>query len=87
MKFSEYLLQFCSESQIFPSIIKNLKTGIRRNAILLLHCIGLKLVLTLRGQDRLRVFENRALRRIFGSKGEGTGGWTRLHNEDLHKYY
>jgi hypothetical protein len=30
------------------------------------------------------VFENRVLRRIFGSKGdEATGGWRRLHNEEL----
>jgi hypothetical protein len=32
------------------------------------------------------VFENRVLRRIFGPKGaEMSGGWRRLHNEELHK--
>jgi hypothetical protein len=32
----------------------------------------------------LRVFENRVLRRIFGPKREEvTGGWRRLHNEEL----
>jgi hypothetical protein len=31
------------------------------------------------------VFENRALRRIFGQKGdEVTGGWRKLNNEELH---
>jgi hypothetical protein len=33
------------------------------------------------------VFENRALRRIFGSKKEVTGGWRKLHNEELHNLY
>jgi hypothetical protein len=38
--------------------------------------------LTLRGEHRLRVLENRALRRIFGSKrDDATGEWTKLHNE------
>jgi hypothetical protein len=40
--------------------------------------------LTLREERRLRVFENRVLRRIFGPKrDEVTGEWIRLHNEDL----
>jgi hypothetical protein len=34
------------------------------------------------------VFENRVLRRIFGSKREEVaGGWRRLHNEELHNLY
>jgi hypothetical protein len=34
------------------------------------------------------VFENRVLRRIFGSKKyEVTGGWRKLHNEELHNFY
>jgi transcription termination factor 2 len=34
------------------------------------------------------VFENRVLRRIFGPKrDEVTGGWRKLHNEELHKLY
>jgi hypothetical protein len=44
--------------------------------------------LTLREEHRLRVFENRALRRIFGPKwDEVTGGWRKLHNEKLHDLY
>jgi hypothetical protein len=44
--------------------------------------------LTLREEHRLRVFEKRVLRRIFGPKrDEGTGGWTKLHNEELHNLY
>jgi hypothetical protein len=44
--------------------------------------------LTLREEHRLRVFENRALRRIFGQKGEEvTGGWRKLHKEELHNLY
>jgi hypothetical protein len=39
-------------------------------------------------QHRLRVFENRVLRRIFGPKrDEVIGGWRKLHNEDLHNLY
>jgi hypothetical protein len=44
--------------------------------------------LTLREEYRLRVFENRALRRIFGPKGnEVTGGWRKLHNEELNNLH
>jgi hypothetical protein len=36
----------------------------------------------------LRVFENRVLRRIFGTKrDEVTGDWRKLHNEELHNLY
>jgi hypothetical protein len=44
--------------------------------------------LTLREERRLRVFENRVLRRIFGPKrGEVTGEWRNLHNEELNDLY
>jgi hypothetical protein len=40
--------------------------------------------LTLREEHRLRVFENRVLRRIFGPKrDEVTGEWRNLHNKEL----
>ena len=42
------------------------------------------LSLTLRKEGRLRVFENRVLRKIFGpKKDEVTGQWRKLHNEKL----
>jgi hypothetical protein len=42
--------------------------------------------LTLRKEHRLRVFENRVLRRISEPKAneEVTGGWIKLQNEELH---
>ena len=44
--------------------------------------------LTLREERRLRVFENGALRRIFGPKSyEITGEWRKLHNEELKGLY
>jgi hypothetical protein len=44
--------------------------------------------LTLRDECRLRVFENKVLRRIFGSKREEvTGEWRRLHNKKLYALY
>jgi hypothetical protein len=44
--------------------------------------------LILREDHRLRVFENRVLRRIFGPKwDEVTGEWRKLHNEELHNLY
>jgi hypothetical protein len=51
--------------------------------------MGVKLgLLTLREELRLRVFENRVLRRIFGLKrGEVMGGWRKLHNKELHNLY
>jgi hypothetical protein len=38
---------------------------------------------TLREEHRLRVFENRVLRRIFGPKREEDGSWRKLHNDEL----
>jgi hypothetical protein len=44
--------------------------------------------LTLREEHRLRAFENRVLRRIFGPKrDELTGEWRKLHNEELRDLY
>jgi hypothetical protein len=43
--------------------------------------------LTVRKEHKLRVFENRVMR-IFGPKRDGvTGGWIKLHNEELHNVY
>jgi hypothetical protein len=39
-------------------------------------------------EHRLRVFENRVLRRISGPKrDEMVGGWRKMHNEELHDLY
>jgi hypothetical protein len=44
--------------------------------------------LTLREKHRLRVFDNRVVRRIFGPKrDEVTGEWRKLHIEELHTLY
>jgi hypothetical protein len=44
--------------------------------------------LTLREKRRLRVFENRVLRRVFGPKrDEVTGEWRKLHNKELNNLY
>jgi hypothetical protein len=65
---------------------KNIKIRIYKTIILpvvLYRCETWSL--TLREEHRLRVFENRVLRRIFGPKrDEVRGGWRKLHNEELH---
>jgi hypothetical protein len=48
----------------------------------------INLVAHIERENRLRVLENRVLRRIFGPKrDEETGEWRRLHNEELHVLY
>jgi hypothetical protein len=75
-----------SSSSLLP---KNIKIKIYRTIILpvvLYGCEGWSL--TLRKECRLRVFENRVLRRIFGPKrDEVTGEWRRLHNRELYALY
>jgi hypothetical protein len=43
--------------------------------------------LTLREEHRLRVFENRVLRRIFVPKRKEDGSWRKFHNDELHNLY
>jgi hypothetical protein len=71
------------------SLSKNTKISIYRTIILPVVLYGCETwSLTLREEQRLRVFENRALRRIFRPKrDEATGEWRRLHNEELHDLY
>jgi hypothetical protein len=68
---------------------KNLKIRIYKTIILpvvLYECETWSL--TLREEYRLRIFENRVLRRIFGPKrDEVTGEWRKLHNEELRDLY
>ena len=64
---------------------KNLKIKIYRNINLPVVLYGCETwSLTLWEERKLRVFENRVLRRIFGTKrDEVTGEWGKLHNEKL----
>jgi hypothetical protein len=41
----------------------------------------------LREEHKLRIFENRVLRRIFGPEREEDGSWRKLHNDELHSLY
>jgi hypothetical protein len=73
---------------VFPSHIKNLKIKIYKTVILPVVLYGCEnWLLTLREEHRLRVFENRMLRRIFGPKREEDGSWRKLHNDELHSLY
>jgi hypothetical protein len=75
MRFVVYLhclVQFYHRSIILPVVLYGCETW----------------SVTLREEHRLRVFENRVLRRIFGAKRDGvTGEWRRLHNEELYDLY
>jgi hypothetical protein len=69
---------------------RNVKIKIYKTIILPVVSYGCEtLSLTLREEHRLRILENRVLvRRIFGPKrDEVTGGWRKLHNEELHGLY
>jgi hypothetical protein len=70
-------------------LFKNVKVRIYKTIILRVAVYGYEIwYLTLREEDRLRVFENRLLRRIVGAKRvEVTGGWRKLHNEELRDLY
>jgi hypothetical protein len=50
--------------------------------------MGAKCGLSLWGEEhRLRVFENRVLRKIFGPTREEDGSWRKFHNDELHDLY
>ena len=68
---------------------KNLKIKIYRTIILSVVLYGCETwSLILREEGRLRVFENRVLRRIIGpNRDEVTGEWRNLHNEELSDLY
>jgi hypothetical protein len=69
-------------------ISTNLKIKIYTTVILPVVLYGCETwSLTLREDHRLRVFENRVLRRIFGPKREEDGSWRELHNDELHRLY
>jgi hypothetical protein len=64
----------------------NVKVKICKTTILSVGLYGCETwSLTLREEHRLRVFENRVLRKIFGPKrDEVRGEWRKLHSEELH---
>ena len=68
---------------------KNLKVKIYRIIILPFVLYGCETwSLTLREEGKLRVFENRVLRGIFGPRRDKvTVEWRRLHNEELNDLY
>ena len=70
-------------------LFKNLKIKIYRTIILPIVLYGCETwSLTLGKERRLKVFENRVLRRVFGPKrDEVTGEWRKLHNEELSDLY
>jgi len=65
---------------------KNIKNMIYRTLILPVVCVWVwNWVLTLREIRRLRVFDNRVLRKTFGPKRDDvTGEWRRLHKKELY---
>jgi hypothetical protein len=67
----------------------NVKVRIYKTIILPVVLYGCETwSLTVREKHKLRVFENRVLRRIYGPKRDRvTGGWRKLHNEELHNLY
>jgi hypothetical protein len=71
------------------SLSNNIKIKIHKIIILSVVLYGCKTwSLMLREKGRLRVFENRMLRWIFGPKrDEVTGGWRKLRNEELNDLY
>ena len=76
---------FVSSSLLF----KNIKIKMHRAIILPVVLYGCETwSLILREERRLRVFETRVLRRIFGPKrDEVTGEWRKLHNGELNNLY
>jgi hypothetical protein len=80
-----------SVQSLLPSrlLSRNVKVKIYKTIILPVVFCGCETwSFTLRDEHRLRVFENRVLRRIFGPKrDEVTGEWRKLHNEKFHNLY
>jgi hypothetical protein len=78
------------QSKIFCLLLsyKKLKIKIYKTVILPVVLYGCETwSLTLGEEHRLRVFENRVLRRICGPKREEDGSWRKLHNDELHSLY
>ena len=85
--FRQFILR--NNFSSFKCTVLVLKIKIYRTIILPVVLYGCETwSLTLREELRLRVFENKMLRRIFGPKrDEVTGAWRKLHNEELNDLY
>jgi hypothetical protein len=70
-------------------LFRNVKVKIYKSIIWPVVLFGCETwSLTVREEHRLRVFENRVLRGIFGSeRDEVTAEWRKLHNGELHNLY
>jgi hypothetical protein len=77
------------QSLLSSRLSRNVKVKIHKTKILPLVLYGYETwSLTLKEEHRLRMFENRILRRIFVPKtDEVTGEWRKLHNDELHIFY
>jgi hypothetical protein len=81
---------YYSVQNLFSSrpISKKLKIKIYKTVILPVVLYGCETwSLTLGEEHRLKVSENRVLRKIFGPKREEDGSWRKLHNDELHSLY
>jgi hypothetical protein len=81
---------FYSVQNLLSSLLisKDLKIKIGITVILPIVLYGCETwSLTLEEEHRLRVFENRVLKKIFGPKREEDGSWRKLHNDELHSLY
>ena len=83
------MLSFGAESFVFQAAIQKFKMKIYRSITLTVILYGCETwSLKLREERKLRVFENVALRRIFGPRrDEVTGEWRRLHKGELNDLY
>jgi hypothetical protein len=83
------LLPFGSQSSVLPLLSGGVRVKIYKTIILPVVLYGCETwSVTLREEHRLRVFENRVLRGIFGpTRDEVTGEQRKLHNGELHNLY
>jgi len=80
----------CHVKALKPAILsgQNLKIKIYKTVILPVVLYGCETwSFTLREEHRLRVFENRVLRRIFGTERDEDGSWRKLHNDEIRNLY
>ena len=83
--FHKSILIFIPIATFVLSTSDNLKIKIYKTVALPYGCETWTLIF--REECRVRVFENRILRRIFGPKTDENGEWRMLHIEGLHRLY